>query len=370
METTPVLFEKFPWLLSETFVLVFPLVVAAWLIHLMSRIPEEIRWQHEYEIPGEFNRVRKGIIPVLIIYLLALGAFWLALIAVPDAVVRYGQMIREGILSEYFLSSPWLIAGTVLIFAEIYLGIALAGGFLQLAQSEVPTVPKWLLDIGLILFIIFTIAVELATLPATGPAVIIVLLASVVFILFAGWCLWASFPNTPMRVFFCTWLVPYHHSPFILFWNLFWGCLKWVWITAVKIWTEWYSLYHEVVLSVPQKVYHTIFVSKPVTKLVRKLVPTIPAWVPNWLISAGKYVLDYVDTLVEVVEYILVAVVVVVIIFVIMIVYIVVTVVIFMIAFFLTLVCLVWGIALAVTAFVVFFYWWLPMWALRLLFFN
>lgn len=370
METTPILFEKFSWLLSDAFVIVFPLVVLAWLIHLMSKIPEEIRWLHEYEIPEKFKRVRRGIIPVLVIYLLALGAIWLAWIAVPDALSRYGQMIREGILLEYMLSSPWLIIGTILIFAEIYLGIALAGGFLQLAQSEVPTVPKWLLDIGIILFIIFTIAVEIATLPATWPAIIIVILASVVFILFAGWCLWASFPNTPMRVFFCTRLVPYHHSPFIVLWNLFWGCLKWVWKTTVKIWEKWYNLYKKVVINIPKQVYKTIFVRKPVTKLVRKLIPTVPPWVPNWLRKAGTYVLDYVDTLVEVVEYILVAVVVVVIIFVAMIIDIVVRAVIFMIAFYLTLVCLVWGVILLNVAIIVFFLWWVPMWAWRLLFFN
>ncbi|WP_372934004.1 hypothetical protein [Mariniphaga sediminis] len=370
METTPILFEKFSWLLSDTFISVFPWVVLAWIIHLMSRIPEDIHWLHEYEIPKEYNRVRKGIFPTLVIYLFALGAIWLAWIAVPDAVGRYSQLIREGIFWEYVFSSPWLIIGSSLILAEVYLGIAFAGGFLQLAQSDVPTVPKWLLDIGIILFIIFTIAVEIATLPATWPAAIIVLLASVVFILFAGWSLWASFPNTPMRVFFCTKLVPYHHSPFVVFWDSFWGCLKWVWKTAVKIWKEWYNLYQKVVLSIPKQVYKTIFVQRPVTRLVRKLVPVVPAWVPNWLRKAGNYVLDYVDTLVEVVEYILVAVVVAVIIFVTMIVYVVVTVVIFMIAFYVTLVCLVWGVILFVVAFYVFFYWWVPMWVLRLFFFN
>ena len=54
-----------------------------------------------------------------------------------------------------FLSSIGL-SFTGLIFTEVFLGIALAGGFLQLAQAEVPTVPKWLLDIGIVLFVIFS----------------------------------------------------------------------------------------------------------------------------------------------------------------------------------------------------------------------
>ena len=70
METTPILFEKFSWLLSDTFISVFPWVVLAWIIYLMSRIPKDIHWLHEYEIPEEYNRVRKGFSPHwLFIYL-------------------------------------------------------------------------------------------------------------------------------------------------------------------------------------------------------------------------------------------------------------------------------------------------------------
>ena len=369
MDYSPILFEKFPWLLSGFFTNFFPWLVLAWIIHLMSKIPKEVHWLHEYEIPNEFNKVRKGILPSLVILLLVLGSAWLSWITIPSAISSYSQMFREGTLLNHILS-PLFIAGLSLICAEIYLGISLAGGFLQLADAEVPTVPKWLLDIGIILFVIFTIAVELATLPATGPAIIIVFLASIVFILFAGWSLWASFPNTPMRVFFCTKIVPYHHSAFIVFWESFWGCLKWTWVTAVRIWLDWYNLYQEIVLSVPKVVYETIFIQKPVTKLVRRLIPTVPAWVPNWARKAGNYILDYVDTMVEVVEYIFIAIIVAVIIFVTMIIYVVVTVIIFFIAIIITFVCLVWGLILLVASFYVLIFWWLPLWGTRLFFFN
>ena len=370
MDYTPILIEKFSWLFTSPVAHYLPWIILAWIIHWMSRIPEEIHWEHEYEVPEEFNRVRKGLFPIITIFLFAIGSIWLAWIAIPSGVEAYIQMIREGTFFKYLISSPWLIIGSSLIMVEVYLGIALWKGFHQIAQAEIPEVPKWVLDIGMVLFIIFTILVEIITLPATWPAIIIVILASLVFILFAGWALWASFPTTPMRFFFCTVLVPFHHSPFILIWRLFWGCLKWVWITAYRIYKKCYSYCKRVVLNIPKKVYRTIFVRKPVTRLVRRLVPTIPAWVPNWARKIGRYVLQYVDTLVEVVEYVIVAVVVAVIIIVTVIIFIVITVVIITIAIYLTLVCLVWGLILVLVAALILLYWWIPMWIIRLFFFN
>jgi hypothetical protein len=353
-------------------VTLYLLVLVGFISWLASRVPQEARYEHRYLYgEGAFIRRKRSTTLGFLVALLVL----LALVLATQLPSGWRQITA-------YLSNNWwpghLTSPVFLLFfsgwlAEIYfLGMLLSWlwpPLLAQAEPQAPVLPDWLVEIIVALIGLAILVGQLLSLPS-GPGALLALLASLVIFLGTAWLTWKSFPNTPLRSWFCRVLIGNFWTPYQVLWGLVWSCLRWGWVTMVWALTTVFEYYKQIVVSIPTWVQQTIFVRQPVRRLIRAVLPPAPAWVPGWLVAAGDVLIDTVDTFIEIIEWVVVAVVVLVLVIVATVIWVLVTVIIVIVYVLHLLVCLLWMCVVVILSGLLVYFWVLPLICFGIIMFN